>query len=79
MTSLSFEVWQQDERLGVDEGFGLSGIAITEDEIYVGVFASGQLYHIRNNKVEPLQLARQINNPDGMVVAPDGSLIVCEG
>ena len=74
-----FEVWQQDERLGVDEGFGLSGIAITEDEIYVGVFASGQLYRIRKNKVELLQIARQINNPDGMVVAPDGSLIVCEG
>ena len=75
-----FEVWLQDERLGVDEGFGLSGIAIAPDRIvYVGVFASGQLYRIRNGNVELLQLSRQINNPDGMVVAPDGSLIVCEG
>lgn len=75
-----FEVWVQDERLGVREGFGLSGIAIASDEtVYVGVFARGQLYRIQDRKVEPLQLARQINNPDGMAVAPDGSLIVCEG
>lgn len=74
-----FEVWQQDERLGVSDGFGLSGIAIDRDNIYVGVFASGQLYRIRNRKVEPLQLSRWINNPDGMAVLPDGSVIVCEG
>ena len=75
-----FEVWLRDERLGVSEGFGLSGIAIAPDRtVYVGVFASGQLYRIREQRVEPLQLPRQINNPDGMAIAPDGSLIVCEG
>ena len=75
-----FKVWLWDERLGVSEGFGLSGIANASDEtVYVSVFASGQLYRIRNNKVEPLQLSRQISNPDGMAIAPDGSLIVCEG
>ena len=75
-----FEVWLRDERLGVSDGFGLSSIALDGDEtVYVGVFANGQLYRIDEQKVEPLQLTRQINNPDGMAIAPDGSLIVCEG
>ena len=74
-----FEVWTRDERFGVTEGFGLAGIAIASDGIYVGMFANGQLYRIRNRQVEPLKLARNLNNPDGMAIAPDGSLIVCEG
>lgn len=75
-----FEVWVRDERLGVSDGFGLSGIAIAPDEtVYVGVFANGQLYRIRERKAEPLQLTRSIINPDGMAIASDGSLIVCEG
>ena len=85
---LEFEVWLRDESLGVDEGFGLAGIAISSDEkVYVGVFASGKLYRIRDRLVEPIQLSRQLNNPalkdtpsdNGMAIAPDGSLIVCEG
>ena len=75
-----FEIWLRDERLGVSEGFGLSGIAIAPDQaIYVGVFASGQLYRIKEQRIEQLKLARKVNNPDGMAIAPDGSLIVCEG
>ena len=75
-----FEEWLRDERLGVDEGFGLAGITIASDgTVYVGVFANGELYRIRDRKVEPIQLSRQIDNPDGMAVTPDGSLIVCEG
>ena len=75
-----FEVWAQDERFGVADGFGLAGIAIAPDgTVYVGVFADGQLYRIRQQKVEPLQLTRNINNPDGIAIAPNGSLIVCEG
>ena len=74
------KVWLRDERLGVDEGFGLAGIAIAPDKtVYVGIFTSGQLYRIAEQRVEPLQLTRQINNPDGIAIAPDGSLIVCEG
>lgn len=74
------KVWLRDERLGVDEGFGLAGIAIAPDKtVYVGIFASGQLYQIAEQKVELLQLTRQITNPDGIAIAPDGSLIVCEG
>ena len=75
-----FEEWLRDERLGVDEGFGLAGITIASDgTVYVSVFANGELYRIRDRKVEPIQLSRQIDNPDGMAVTPDGSLIVCEG
>ena len=75
-----FEVWAQDERFGVTEGFGLAGIAIaTDGTVYVGMFANGQLYRIRDRKVEKLKLARNLNNPDGIAIAPDGSLIVCEG
>ena len=74
-----FEVWVRDERFGVAEGFGLAGIAIASDgTVYVGMFANGQLYRIRDRKVESL-LARNLNNPDGMAIALDGSLIVCEG
>lgn len=80
-----FEVWLRDESWGVDKGLGLSdvglsGIAISLDKtVYVGMFTSGQLYRIQDRQVEPIQLSRQIVNPDGMAVAPDGSLIVCEG
>ena len=77
---LEFEVWAQDERFGVADGFGLAGIAIAPDgTVYVGVFANGQLYRIRQQKVEPLQLTRKIDNPDGIAIAPNGGLIVCEG
>ena len=74
-----FEVWAQDKRFGVTEGFGLAGIAIATDGIYVGMFANGQLYRIRDRQVEPLKLTRNLNNPDGMAISADGSLIVCEG
>ena len=75
-----FEVWAQDERFRVADGFGLAGIAIAPDgTVYVGVFANGQLYRIRQQKVEPLQLTRKIDNPDGIAIAPNGGLIVCEG
>ncbi len=88
-----FEVWTQDERFGVTDGFGLAGIAIGsasarsaiafEQTVYVGMFANGQLYRIvkskQNTLVEQLQLTRNINNPDGMAITPDGNLIICEG
>ena len=76
---LEFEVWLRDERFGVAEGFGLAGIAIASNGIYVGMFANGQLYRIRDRQVQSLKLGRNLNNPDGMAIAPDGSLIVCEG
>lgn len=75
-----FEVWAQDEGFKVADGFGLAGIAIANNRtVYVGMFANGQLYRIRNHKVEQLQLTRNVINPDGMAIAPDRSLIVCEG
>ena len=60
-----FEVWTQDERFGVTDGFGLAGIAIAPDQtVYVGMFANGQLYRIvkskQNTLVEQLQLTRNI-------------------
>ena len=74
------EIWTRDERFGVTEGFGLAGIAIAIDgTVYVGMFANGQLYRIRDRQVEPLKLTRNLNNPDGMAISADGSLIVCEG
>ena len=92
-----FEVWAQDERFRVADGFGLAGIAsqrvaglrpvvatgegaiAPDGTVYVGIFADGQLYRIRQQKVEPLQLTQNINNPDGIAIASNGSLIVCEG
>ena len=83
-----FEIWAQDERFKVADGFGLAGIAMAPDRtVYAGIFANGQLYRIRDQKVEQLQLTRNINNPalkdtpsdNGIAIAPDGSLIVCEG
>lgn len=79
-----FQVWAEDERFR-SQPVGLSGIARAANGIIVvGLFSDGKLFKVtplpqRRPKVESISLQRSIENPDGMVFVPDGSLIVLEG
>jgi len=78
------QVWAEDARLR-SQPVGLAGIArATNGIVVVGLFSDGRFFKITplpqgKPQVEAISLQRSIENPDGMVFAPDGSLLVLEG
>ncbi|EOG4615994.1 hypothetical protein ACLD9I_005665 [Pseudomonas aeruginosa] len=79
-----FEVVYQDERLAGPSGIGAAGIVRTQDgTLIVNNFGTGKVYILDEVSRTPpelreLLLPRLIENPDGMGLAPDGSLVVLE-
>ncbi|MDY6940654.1 MAG: gluconolaconase [Cyanobacteriota bacterium] len=78
------QTWAADERFRA-QGIGLAGIARRADGVLiVGHYSQGELFKVTPQpqgrpKVEVISLERQLENPDGMQFAPDGSLILTEG
>jgi sugar lactone lactonase YvrE len=78
------QTWATDERFRA-ERIGLGGIARRSDGVLiVGHYSNGTLFKVTPQPqgqptVEVIRLERQIENPDGMQFAPDGSLILTEG
>lgn len=77
------QIWAEDERFR-SELIGLAGIArAANGTVVVGLFSDGKLFKVtpspQGTQVEAISLQRPIENPDGMVFAPDGSLLVLEG
>jgi hypothetical protein len=78
------QTWATDERFRA-ERIGLGGIARRSDGVLVvGHYSNGTLFKVTPQPqgqptVEVIALERQIENPDGMQFAPDGSLILTEG
>lgn len=82
-----FQTWAEDEQFRKEEKeeIGLAGIARhSSGVLIVGKFSDGELLKITPQPqgevtVEPILLARELENPDGIQFAPDGSLLVTEG
>ncbi len=79
----NFQILFRDKRLAGPEGIGAAGIVLLNDRIMaVANFGSGKLYTLSYGEATPqlaeILLPRTIENPDGMGLAPDGSLIVLE-
>ncbi len=81
-----FQTWIEDELFRPEsEQIGLAGIARNDDGItIVGMYSRGDLLKItpqvdNSPKVEVIDLERQLENPDGMQFAADGSLLLTEG
>ncbi|MDJ0690675.1 MAG: gluconolaconase [Xenococcaceae cyanobacterium MO_188.B32] len=81
-----FETWVEDELFRPkSEEIGLAGIARnSEGTTIVGMYSKGELLKVMTQpqssvKVEVIPLERQLENPDGMQFAPDGSLLLTEG
>lgn len=78
------QVWAEDDRLR-SQPVGLAGIArAANGVVVVGLFSGGKLFKVTPSlqgkpQVEAISLQRSIENSDGMVFAPDGSLLVLEG
>ncbi|OLF53391.1 hypothetical protein [Pseudomonas chlororaphis] len=73
----------RDARLAGPGGLGASGIVREEDgTLMVANFGTGKIYILGNAQQVPrlreMELPRTLENPDGMGLAPDGSLIVLE-
>lgn len=74
-----FETILQDDRLTSETGIGAGGIARAENgTVAIGNFSSGEIYLYDSGRLRQLELPRNIENPDGMRFAPDGSLILLE-
>ncbi|HCF3395436.1 TPA: hypothetical protein NIB86_001767 [Pseudomonas aeruginosa] len=79
-----FDVVYQDERLTGPSRIGAAGIVRTQDgTLIVNNFGTGKIYILdevsrKAPELRELLLPRLIENPDGMGLAPDGSLIVLE-
>lgn len=60
---------------------GVAGIARAVDgRLALANYGSGQLLAAeRDGTVRPIALPRLLVNPDGLALAPDGALLVCEG
>lgn len=78
------QTWVADERFR-DERIGLGGIARRSDGVLiVGHYSNGTLFQVTPQPqgqptVTAIPLERQLENPDGMQFASDGSLILTEG
>ncbi|NJK39350.1 MAG: gluconolaconase [Oscillatoriales cyanobacterium RM1_1_9] len=78
------QTWAADERFSA-ERIGLAGIARRSDGVLiVGHYSNGELFKVTPQsqgqpRIEVIPLERQLENPDGMQFAPDGSLILTEG
>jgi hypothetical protein len=84
--SRQFQTWAEDEQFLAPKGvIGLAGIARhSSGALAVGMFTEGRLLKVLPRslgpfQVEPIPLARKIENPDGMQFTEDGSLLVLEG
>ncbi len=61
------------------DGIGAAGIARASDgRLIVGNFGAGKLAILEGGKARQIELPRLLDNPDGLALAPDGSLIVLE-
>ncbi|MDW5501343.1 hypothetical protein R6Y99_16240 [Pseudomonas lundensis] len=79
----NFQIIFRDKRLAGPNGIGAAGIVLIDDKVMaVANFGSGKLYTLSYGEKTPrlseILLPRTIENPDGMGMAPDGSLIVLE-
>lgn len=81
-----FETWVENELFRPKPGeIGLAGIARNSDSTtIVGMFSAGKLFKIVSQpqgsvEVEVISLESQLENPDGMQFAVDGSLLLTEG
>lgn len=78
------QVWAEDPQFRAQQ-IGLGGIARSLDgTLIVGMFSDGKLFKVTPQVqgkplVEAIPLQRQLENPDGMQFAPDGSLLLTEG
>jgi sugar lactone lactonase YvrE len=78
------KTWAEDERFRAEQ-IGLAGIARRSDGVAIaGKYSSGELFKVTPQsqglaKVEEITLERKIENPDGMQLTSDGSLILVEG
>ncbi|ACK69534.1 conserved hypothetical protein [Gloeothece citriformis PCC 7424] len=77
------QIYAEDERWRSPD-IGLAGIARSqEDVIVVGVFSEGKLFKVTPQPggqvlVEPIPLSRELENPDGIQFAADGSILLTE-
>lgn len=75
----AFETLVEDQRLGPVNGIGAAGIVRAEDgRLVLGNFGSGRLYILDGNELKELELPRRLENPDGLALLSDGSLLVLE-
>jgi len=79
----NFQIIFRDKRLAGPSGIGAAGIVLIDDKVMaIANFGSGKLYTLSYGEEQPslseILLPRTIENPDGMGLAPDGSLIVLE-
>lgn len=79
----AFQVLLRDSRLAGPGGLGAAGIVrVDDDTLLVGNFGSGAIHVVEGVATRPrlreMELPRTLENPDGMALAPDGSLIVLE-
>ncbi len=78
----AFDEWLRDEQFRA-EGFALNGIAVSDDQVFTGVFATGALYKIDTSAdalmAEQIKIDRPIAGPDGIEVLDARTLIVVEG
>jgi sugar lactone lactonase YvrE len=79
----NFQIIFRDQRLSGPNGIGAAGIVLIDDKVMaIANFGSGKLYTLSYGEETPrlseVLLPRTIENPDGMGLAPDGSLIVLE-
>jgi DNA-binding beta-propeller fold protein YncE len=82
-TDREFQVVIRDDRLAGPDGIGAAGIVrLDNNTLVVANFGTGKIYILNDVEGKPrlqqMALPRLIENPDGMGLAPDGSLIVLE-
>jgi hypothetical protein len=79
-----FQVWVENNQFQAKE-IGLAGIARhSSGVLVVTLFSDGKLLKVTpqpsgSPQVEMISLPRQLENPDGIQFAPDGTLLVTEG
>jgi sugar lactone lactonase YvrE len=70
------------DRVTLAAGLGVpAGLAATNDDLWVGEWASGSVLQLVANGrplARPRVVARRLAAPEGLAVAPDGSLLVVE-
>lgn len=82
-TDREFQAVIRDGRLAGSEGIGAAGLVwLDAKSLAIANFGTGKIYLLDDVEGTPLLhemvLPRLIENPDGMGLAPDGSLIVLE-
>jgi streptogramin lyase len=78
----AFETYVQDPRLApaTQGAFGLDGIVIADNAIYVNKLDSSQLFRIGDDKtVTEITVTPPLAGPDGMRALDDDTLLVIEG